>query len=104
MSVSSRLPDGARRGMVILMALAGSYSRMSTCDSGCGGAKSCRAVGAAVWHDVRAILELFALVFGLFRLALRSRGDLVAENLLLRQQLAVLSRPSRERPRLRTRD
>ncbi|MDQ3699707.1 MAG: integrase core domain-containing protein [Chloroflexota bacterium] len=32
------------------------------------------------------------------------RSDLVAENLLLRQQLLVLSRPIRPRPRLRTRD
>ena len=36
--------------------------------------------------------------------ALRSRADLVAENLLLRRQLAVLARPSRNRPPLRGRD
>ena len=50
------------------------------------------------------MLELLCLVFGLFRLALRSRADLVAENLLLRQQLAVLTRPTHKHPRLRTRD
>ena len=33
-----------------------------------------------------------------------SRADLVAENLLLRQQLTVLSRPTRRQPRLRSRD
>ncbi|MDP8923346.1 MAG: helix-turn-helix domain-containing protein [Chloroflexota bacterium] len=50
------------------------------------------------------MLELLSLVFGLLRVGLRSRADLVAENVLLRQQLAVLTRPSRKRPRLRTRD
>jgi hypothetical protein len=34
---------------------------------------------------------------------LRRRRELVAENLLLRQQLAVLTRPTRKRPRLRAR-
>ena len=38
------------------------------------------------------------------RAAVRDRSDLVAENLLLRHQLAVLTRPTRRRPRLRTRD
>ena len=35
---------------------------------------------------------------------MRDREALVAENVLLRQQLAVLTRPTRKRPRLRTRD
>jgi hypothetical protein len=34
----------------------------------------------------------------------RDRGDLIAENVLLRQQLAVLTRPTRTRPRLRALD
>jgi hypothetical protein len=34
---------------------------------------------------------------------LRPRQDLVAENLLLRHQLAVLTRPTRTRPRARLR-
>ena len=38
------------------------------------------------------------------RAALSSRGDLVAENLVLRQQLAAFTRPTRKRPRLRARD
>ena len=41
---------------------------------------------------------------GLIRAALLSRRDLVTENLLLRQQLAVLTRPTRTRARLRVRD
>jgi transposase InsO family protein len=39
-----------------------------------------------------------------FRAAVRDREALVAENLLLRHQLTVLTRPTRKRPRLRTRD
>jgi len=48
--------------------------------------------------------EYLFLLIGLFSASLRTRSDLVAENLLLRQQLAVLSRPTRRRPRLRRRD
>jgi hypothetical protein len=48
--------------------------------------------------------EYLLLLIGLLRATLRSRGNLVAENLLLRQQLAVLTRPTRQRPRLRCRD
>jgi putative transposase len=50
------------------------------------------------------MLELIILLLGALRAALRSRADLVTENLLLRHQLAVLSRPGRKRPPLRTRD
>jgi len=51
-----------------------------------------------------AVLGLLAVLFGLLCAALRDRRDLVAENLLLRHQLAVLTRPTRRRPRLRRRD
>jgi putative transposase len=44
------------------------------------------------------------LLLRLIRAALQSRSDLVAENLLLRQQLGVRDRPTRQRPRLRFRD
>ena len=50
------------------------------------------------------MLEYLLLLVGLVRTALRSQSGLVTENLLLRQQLAVLTRPTRRRPRLRTRD
>jgi putative transposase len=50
------------------------------------------------------MLEYLLLLVSLFRVVLRSRADLVAENLLLRQQLTVLSRPTRRRPRVRSRD
>lgn len=50
------------------------------------------------------MLEYLLLVAGLIRTALRRQSDLVAENLLLRHQLAVLTRPTRRRPRLCTRD
>lgn len=49
------------------------------------------------------MLEYLLFLVGLIRAALRGQSDLVAENLLLRQQLAVLARPGRPRPRLRTR-
>jgi hypothetical protein len=47
------------------------------------------------------MLEYLRLLVGVLRATVRSRSDLVAENLLLRQQLAVLTRPTRTRPRLR---
>ena len=50
------------------------------------------------------MLEYLLLVQALLRAALRDRAGLVAENLVLRHQLAVLSRPTRQRPRLNTRD
>ena len=50
------------------------------------------------------MLEYLLLLVGLVRAALRSQSDLVAENLILRQQLAVPTRPTRKRPQLRFRD
>ena len=50
------------------------------------------------------MVELLFLLPTVLRAALRRRGDLVVENLLLRHQLAALTRPTRMRPRLRTRD
>jgi hypothetical protein len=44
------------------------------------------------------------LLLAPLRAALRSRTALIAENLLLRHQVAVLTRSTRRRPRLRTRD
>jgi hypothetical protein len=55
-------------------------------------------------HDVPAMLEYLLLLLSLVRSAVRDREALVAENLLLRHQLGVLTRPTRKRPRLRTRD
>ncbi len=48
--------------------------------------------------------ELLALLLAVLRAALRDRSELLTENLLLRHQLAVLTRPTRRRPRLRIRD
>ena len=50
------------------------------------------------------MIEYPLLLVSLFRRVLCSRADLIAENLLLRQQLTVLTRPTRKRPRLRSRD
>src|SRR2546425_3635766 len=50
------------------------------------------------------MLEYLLLLAGLLRTLTRTRGDLVAENLLLRQQLAILTRPTRTRSPLRTPD
>jgi transposase InsO family protein len=47
------------------------------------------------------MLEYLLLLADLLRALIRTRRDLVAENLLLRQQLVVLSRPTRKRPPLR---
>ena len=50
------------------------------------------------------MLEFLALLLAVLRAALGDRAGLVAENLVLRHQLAVLSRPTRRPVRLRTRD
>ena len=50
------------------------------------------------------MLEYLLLLVGLFRAVFSRRADLVTENLLLRQQLAVVTRPTRRRPRLHSRD
>ena len=50
------------------------------------------------------MLDYLFLVAVLFRTGLCRHGELVAENLLLRHQLAVLTRPIRKRPRLRAGD
>jgi hypothetical protein len=47
---------------------------------------------------------LLALVLAVLRAALRSRSELIAENPLLRHQLAVLTRPARKRPAVRSGD
>src|ERR671931_527927 len=47
------------------------------------------------------MIEYLVLVLTLVRGTVRDRCDLVAEDLLLRQQLAVLRRPTRKRPRPR---
>jgi hypothetical protein len=72
--------------------------------SGCWGEKVdrvSRSFGAA---DGTTMTEFLALLAAVSLAAVRTRADLVAENLLLRQQLAVLSRPTRKRSRLRARD
>jgi hypothetical protein len=50
------------------------------------------------------MIDYLCLLTALLRATVRDRGDLVAENLLLRQQLSVLTRPTRRVPRLRARD
>src|SRR5205085_925993 len=52
---------------------------------------------------MRGMLEYLHLLGALLRAAFASRADLIAENLLLRQQLTVLTRPTCKRPRLRAR-
>src|ERR687885_2745919 len=49
------------------------------------------------------MLEYLLLLLSLFRATVRDREALVAENLLLRHQLGVLTRPTRTRPRARLR-
>jgi hypothetical protein len=54
--------------------------------------------------DPRGMLEFATVVLAALRASLRRRTDLVAENLLLRHQLAVLTRPMRKRAKVRPRD
>ena len=51
--------------------------------------------------DADAVLDLFRLLFTTVRALARSHHDLVIENLLLRHQLAVLTRRTRIRPQAR---
>src|SRR5438477_3722384 len=53
--------------------------------------------------DAEGVLELLWLLSMTVLAWLRPRQDLVLENLLLRHQLAVLTRPPRTRPRARLR-
>ena len=50
------------------------------------------------------MVELLVLLLGALRALLSSRADVVGENLLLRHQLAALTRPGRKRPPLGARD
>jgi hypothetical protein len=50
------------------------------------------------------VIEVFLLLAALLRATIRARADVAAENLLLRQQLVVPTRPTRRRSRVRTRD
>ena len=49
------------------------------------------------------MLELLSLLLTIILASVRPHQDLVLENLLLRHQLAVLTRPTRTRPRARLR-
>jgi putative transposase len=53
--------------------------------------------------DADVVLDLFRLLFTIVQTAARSHHELVLENLLLRHQLAVLTRPTRSRPQARLR-
>jgi hypothetical protein len=50
------------------------------------------------------MLAYLLLLVAFVRAAIGSRAEVAVENLLLRQQLAMLTRPTRKRPRLRRRD
>src|SRR3989442_7115391 len=67
-----------------------------------GGQIPARAV--ATMGHAAGMLELLTLLLGVVPAALRSRRALVLENLLLRHQLAALTRPARKRPAIRRRD
>jgi hypothetical protein len=68
-----------------------------------GGQKSIR-FGREVWiGDPGRMIELLRLLVFTFAGVFRSRGDILLENFLLRQQIEVSLR-SRRRPRLRSRD
>jgi hypothetical protein len=53
--------------------------------------------------DPEDVLELLWLLLSAVLTSLRTRQGLVLENLLVRHQLAVLTRPIRTRPRVRVR-
>src|SRR5436309_1656362 len=99
------VPTAASQRQVQKQALRTSRSRAPRAphqDTGCK--KSAGTTARVERHDVRAMLEYLLLLFSLLRATVRDREALVAENLLLRHQLAVLTRPTRRRPHLRARD
>ena len=53
--------------------------------------------------DAEDVLELLRLLFTTLLASVRPRQNLVLENLLLRHQVAVLTRPTRTRPRAQLR-
>lgn len=59
--------------------------------------------GTFFWATVATMFALVEAIMGGFFSAFRSKASLVVENLLLRQQLAILRR-IRPRPRLRSID
>ena len=59
--------------------------------------------GSRIVHPP-GMLELLVLLLGALRALLSNRAALAAENLLLRHQLAVLTRPTHTRPPFRSRD
>ncbi|MDQ3702870.1 MAG: integrase core domain-containing protein [Chloroflexota bacterium] len=67
----------------------------------CGDAECRRPAGAPARHHAGAMLDALLLLVAFVRATVRGRSELAVENLLLRQQLAVLTRPTRKRPRLR---
>ena len=69
-----------------------------------GAENSAGACGAGERHHSRAMFEYLRLLVGILQAVLCARADVVAENLLLRQQLMVLTRPTQRRPRLRAWD
>ena len=78
--------------------------RLGASAPGVGARKVGRAPAPPGRHHAGTMLEYLLLLVGLVRTAVRSQSELVAENLLLRQQFAVLTRPTRRRPRLHSRD
>ena len=64
------------------------------------GRSDSRVTGTAAGANLAAMLAILQAVVGALRAALRPRASLVAENLVLRQQLAILRRAT-PRPRLR---
>ena len=50
------------------------------------------------------MFEVLGVLLGFLRTSLRTREDLILENLLLRHRLAVLTRPTRRRPAIRRRE
>ena len=64
------------------------------------GRSDSRVTGTAAGANLAAMLAILQAVTGTLRSALRRRASLVAENLVLRQQLAILRRAT-PRPRLR---
>jgi hypothetical protein len=88
-------------GTPIKLAVVGAGS--ATFSQGVGAQKSVSTHQPVEHHD-GVMLDYLRLMIELLRAALRRRSEVVAEKLLLRHQLLILTHPTRKRPRLHAHD
>jgi putative transposase len=98
-------PESTRSGCALAGRWAGARNRGAAVAPGAvWGRRIAAGLNRRLAASSSMLLEYLLLAGALRRAILRDRGALVVENLLLRQRLAILTRPTRRRPRLGARD